>query len=602
MAANAQLRLTLKNAIKDAMARFGTPLSVVVEADGAGVTGKTEGQEQVFTFPAAATSLRLLVTIDAVDGAGARAVGATLKLEQKLALDLTSKKPTVTPAGPAPFTAALDPRFELLALAQGGAVLRATVDLRAMDVTTHLRLRKNLGMVVYDKTPGLFVGALGPHYGMELHAIELTTKPALWFVLVHPKARTTARPGALVFFRPRGAAYANADDAMVRMLGGFTRYMFDPQKNEPWHVHPTSIDQFPPCGLERQLGEADRPLVFVFPMPDDGGFGNASGANLLPHLNMVLATLATSPSAASGTALGNGVTEPVRRGRLGLAGFSFGGAACLTTFKANSGSVDELYLMDPANMKDSEGISSWWLGKDKRLGLLGGVFFLGQFRLMAAALQKLKDKDAKITSEVILLPKDGAARGVTVDGFEDSNVYPFALMMPGSSPARFQDQFELEPDGTPKLDAAKKPILTPSPAKNTLSANSGIFFVRFKDVGGFTQTTIGGRDASGKPFEVTVDRSSLTELSARAQLLWAPPPPGAPFSPLTTAKDMAQWARNDLIFLQDTDFSIKIEVNPKVGVVGTIRHQWPVVGGSGGIDRGAGFKGYLRQCLDKSLF
>jgi hypothetical protein len=592
MAATAQLRLGFKND-RDMLARFGVELVSALEVDGVSIPEKLGAKERVFTFPVDAAELRLKVSIDAVDATGGAAKSAaTLKVEQKLLINLNQPKPHFRPAGPAPFVDKLDPRLSVSALHQGGVVLQVTLDLLCVDVTEHARLHGLAGIVDYDANPGHFTGTLGPHYGCELRVVELATAPRTWYVVVPPKARTAAAPGVLVFYRPRGAAYADSDVALGSLAGGFLRYVQDPPKGAPWHVTLPTINEFPPCGLERQVGECDKPVIFVFPMPDAAGFGNASGANLLPHLDAVLRTLATTTSTKGGTVLGNGLTAPLRRGRLGLAGFSFGGAACLTTFKAISGSVDELYLCDPANLKGSEGVSSWWQGANKRLGLLGGFFFHGTFRGLARQLEKAREQNPKLTSEVHLFPRDAAAAGApTVDGFEGSLTYPTALA-PGGIVNRFQDQFEREADGTPKLDANKKKILTPAPPPDSLSALSGVFFVRFTESGGFTNTVIGGRDAAGKPFEVEVQRASHVELAARALLLWrvktgAPPP-----APLVTLGALAEWGRRDLLQLADG----------RAGVLGTIRHQWPVVGGEGSPDRGAGFKGYLQLCLEKSAF
>lgn len=604
MADTAQLRLGFAND-RDMFARFDVDLVATLEADGVSIPEKFGAKERVFTFPVATAELHLLVTLDANDGSGGPAPprkGTTLRVEQKLLIDLESPKPVIRGFGPTPFSGlTFDPRLAVSVVHQKGVVIQVTLDLLCLDVTEHLRLRKFFGMDVYDKSTGSFTGARGPHYGVEMRVVEFATSAKTWYVLVPPKARTVEAPGVLVFYRPRGEPYVDSDQAVGTpgLAAGFLRYVIDPPQASPWHVDARPVvNQFPFCGLERQVGECDKPVIFVFPMPDGTSFGNASGANLLPHLDALLRALATTPSAKGGTVLGNGVFKPVRRGRLGLAGFSFGGAACLTTFKAISGSVDELYLCDPANMKNSEGISGWWLGKNKRLGLLGGFFFHGTFRGLARQLELAKAKDPKLDSEVHLFPKDRTFRGQTVDGFEGSAVYMIALAPAGKGPTTFQNQFELEADGTPKLDASKKPILTAAPPPGSLSALSGVFFVRFTEAGGFTNTVLGGRDASGKPFEVLVPRAGHDELAARAVLLWTIPAGVPTPPPLVTAAAMTEWGRRDLMHL--ADMPLTKEAMDKAPRLGTIRHQWPVVGGEGSPDRGAGFKGFLLLCLEKS--
>ncbi|MGE0709163.1 MAG: hypothetical protein AB7N76_19605 [Planctomycetota bacterium] len=594
-AATAQLRVSFKNH-RDMGARFGNDILIDLAADGVPVPDRAQqGKELVFSFPSAAKRLRLAVRVDASDGAGGAPVaGAVFRLEQELAVELQEKRPRATPAGPAPFTAQLDPRLELRVVQQGGAVIKATVDLLCVDVTTHLRLRSSVGMLLYDHSPGLHVGGLGPHYGVELRVVEMATASHTWCVLVPPAARKVAAPGVLVFYRPRGNAYADSDVALGKdQHGGFTRYVLDPPQAAPWHLGWLErVNEFPPCGFERQVGEANRPAIFVYPLPDASGFTNSVGPNLLSHLDALLATLQTTPSqSGSGTVLGVGQSAPLRRGRLGLAGFSFGGAACLSSFGAISQHVDELYLLDPANLKGSEGISTWWRKPGRRLGLIGGFFFLGTFRGMARQLTAAKAKDG-LDSEVHLFPRDGGDRfHHDVDGFSGSMTYPFALTAPGHVPLAMSDQFELDPDGQPQRDEKRQPILTGPPPAGSLSALSGIFFVRHELPDGFTQVVVGGRTPTGQPFEVRAPRTALPELVARAQIDWAADPANAP-PPLTSRAALARWVARGLLEPPGLE----------AGDIGTIRHQWPAVGGEGDVHRGPGFKGYLQLCLERSGF
>lgn len=217
--------------------------------------------------------------------------------------------------------------------------------------------------------------------------------PFIWFANFLQACQTSKNNevSCLVFYRPANHYTFTRMDQEHEMVG-LMRYLIAPlpdsAKSPDWwkldhmtrdpHMHGRNLIR---CGFEQALAVADRALVMLHPWPSGSDYGFAT-TNMLPSLcDSAIRYLWSRAVHWAGEEQANrfvckGV-ENVRLGKLGLSGFSAGGAAVFHALKANARRVDELYLFDcnktPAHAPE---IAQWFTTakRGQRLRMVGGAY------------------------------------------------------------------------------------------------------------------------------------------------------------------------------------------------------------------------------------
>jgi hypothetical protein len=454
----------------------------------------------------------------------------------------TGAAPMLTAAGPA-----WDPRLRLKGV---GKVVTLYADLRFLDVTDYADAIGVEGWSTYATGIKTFFSA-APHHGVKLRLLEYTGgKPVAWAVAVPPLAALAhAETHVCLFFRPSGDPYGTTDDVWIGasesdtgVAGGLIRYLADPQRDDaPWHARlmppppapPTDLlwDDWPPCGWERQLSEASKRVLLVHPFPHGSDFGVAAKGKVAGLMTALVNTLWATGAVAAGLVTG------LKRGRLAVAGFSYGGSAALATLAKNEKDVDEAYLFDPVPFAEHKPAVKAWFKPGRKLRMVG-----------AYGLSGMLDLAAELSSpDVTVWPP-------SMSYWESSAVYRASVSLP------------------PPLSSEFSTVSAAVPS--TLSDRTGLFFVG-------TTPDFGVELEARRPDGSIIGRRT--------------------FAPCSSA-EAAMFARR---FVPSRFGSMKEFATALAGLtgwVGGVRHQWPVIGGEGAVDRGKGFKGYLHLCLERSAF
>jgi hypothetical protein len=317
---------------------------------------------------------------------------------------------------------------------------------------------------------------------------------------------------------------------------------------------------FPSCGWERQLSEANKPVVLVHPVPHDTAFDDAVGLHSLALLDAVIRTLWSDSHV--GQSLASGVTL----GKTAVGGFSFGGDELFVMFNQvvpppkdnpkakavkNSDKIDELYLFD-VNGFDAHtaDVTAWFKTGGKKLRMVGGMLHTS----MLALAKTLGSPDATVKPD-------------KADFWQTNDLYQDAVNL---------DEFSPSTAATPNAFSSKVRMFESTRTR------------------GNTAVVLEGRDAKGKSVGTgEILLCSTREAAGMIEVIPLTPkksvPKGCPISiiPVKTADDLT----NNLNVAR---FTVK-----------WVRHQWAVCGGDDSTnrrDRGTGFKGYLQQCLEQSGF
>jgi hypothetical protein len=249
------------------------------------------------------------------------------------------------------FTRVVHPLIQTVSAANAlSGVAVAEVRTEFIDITDHWLTNAEASEV------GL--RALDAERASAFVAIAATgSQPPLWFAHF-PKGVDSGSPlmSVLTFFRPHGHyTYATAFDRRhaSRGLQDLNRYLLAPQGREQVDVGRGGLETFEQrfpfadtyyplrIGWQRAVITSGKQMVVLHPWPTSGlQFGDALTAKLPVLIDQILAFLhGTGRIAAS--------QPKVQVGRMGLSGYSAGGAPAVQALKANRSRVKELYLFDP---------------------------------------------------------------------------------------------------------------------------------------------------------------------------------------------------------------------------------------------------------------
>ncbi len=243
---------------------------------------------------------------------------------------------------------------------------------------------------------------------MRLRVLGYTGgKPLIWFASF-PKSleqHSFRMPGALVFFRPANYAYTRVDQP--HQMGALIRYLTKPVPGssvyfEEDHHHPSQYFYIR-CGFEDALARADRPVVMLHPWPSGSGFGHAQTRKLRALARDAVRYLWADQHIYRDQ-------KVTGFGRLGLAGFSLGGAGTFGALGSAPDKIDEVYLFDCTGSAHARGtITRWFLSRSKSPGrtgspclrMAGGAYNINTYAsirdAVAAALGKTTVSDVTAT-------------------------------------------------------------------------------------------------------------------------------------------------------------------------------------------------------------
>jgi hypothetical protein len=405
--------------------------------------------------------------------------------------------------------------------------------------------------------------------------------PHLWAVYVPSAlaARAAAVP-ALVFFPP-GHADANATLATgshwapLRYLAAedASTWGYLQPLGDSWAFHP-----WPRCRFLDQVDDAGRSALLVLPYVSGFQYGAAVGHGLRDMLRSLLVALWSGSwvrQTGSGTAyarrrfVGSDVNDGLGLGRLGIGGFSFGGAEATECWNRNRRHVDELYLFDPATQGYSFAsfvphLRAWATG-DHRLRLVGAD---QHEALRAGNLHAPSHADwnhLETNNSVTLWP-------ASVDFFHRSAVYEQAFARP--TPI-------VLPDWDPPPPAGGR---APGFYRDAGRSTNDRLFVRAHLPSG------------GETGAISVGTTALIEMStylanARGEL-YVPDAQGH-LAQLPLPFDR----RGDV-----TNILRRVRRQPYGPPDGLRRHQWAVFGRQSPTDSMSDAQGYLELCLRASAF
>jgi hypothetical protein len=347
--------------------------------------------------------------------------------------------------------ALLHPRITLKPKPGPGNFPDVLVDTRFIDVTEALRSQypnKLGGKGGYD-TPwpqDSEPNKNDPHYGCRLFILEMTVgKPKAWAVIVPEAARRDRAPvNVLLFFQPAMQVTYQGTLDCYYANPSLQRYSKDPPTWAPFFVADLGFDKaaqrqdynfrkFPETGFEGQLTKSGKPLVMVIPFPHTEGahgeiinYGKAVEASLGELLDSLLRVIWDDKDIAK-TASPDRIPPGV--GRVGVAGYSYGGVPTIKAVRNNPSLVSELYLFDstePLTGNTLSFLKKWFKeGTSSRRLRLTGALFLEQFLQAREEILKASGKPGR-GGDITVTPKDAS--------FYDTpgNIYHAALSAPGA--------------------------------------------------------------------------------------------------------------------------------------------------------------------------
>ena len=523
--------------------RFVKAMTIEVTADKVKVpevAGVSVAGARRFDVPDTAKLVELVIRIASPTS---KLATDLLLVRQSFTVSSTSGAPTLVPASGG-FQPRLSPAASSGAATKPGGVVRLELDVHFLDVTEYW----------LAVAPGF---RLTTTHGTRIRLLELTSgSPVCWPVFVPPKvASTTTDAGVLMFLRPNhgGPAYTNTDDVNPAMLHSAGRYLEDQGGSTATGLGPFGLGSsgdFPEyghgCGFERQLVDAGKQVILVWPMNQAGNFGDAISARMPALLKSVVTALWSSQVIGAGS-------SKVAVSRVGVGGYSLGGRAALDCFEHNRDQIDELFLFDPGSFTPSLAFAApfdaWLKAKPgRKLRMMGGGYQHTRLLVFAAALKS-----------------------------------PDATCWPPTADAWFTDpsyQRGLSDAGTPLRFTA---VGSPAPP-NSPSDTTGIFFVPPYTPGAGAKLVLRGLPAPG----AAADRTVACSMEEAASIAAVHVIFNANFAKKVDAKTFGT------VVTQITEDPDPAREKPRIFAT---RHEWTVFGG---MDFGAGYRGFLQHALELS--
>ncbi|MDQ2644135.1 MAG: hypothetical protein M3020_09990 [Myxococcota bacterium] len=240
-------------------------------------------------------------------------------------------------------------------------------------------------------------------------------KPLLWFASIPNAAFLTSRSSvpALVYYRPALQPYTRLDQRHTHYR--LNRFLLSPDPSAPASDF-LRADRFLPmpgggthywlrCGFERSLAASNKELVMLHPWPSGTDFGDAANKALPGAAQAALRFLWSEKLLAANR-------FQLSLGRLGLMGYSAGGAVLWRALGANGPRTSEVYAID-ANQTGAQGalLSSWFRGatergEDPRLFMAVGLHVAQGAQVTAQVAANMAKKQLQVPADRLLsLPR-----------------------------------------------------------------------------------------------------------------------------------------------------------------------------------------------------
>ena len=462
------------------------------------------------------------------------------------------------------FTGAYHPRLEgHLANSGPGHLYYLDVDNTFLHVTPLAAVTNPKFIAPYVSAVPLPTPPAGapPHAGAKLFLYEYTRgRPSLWAVDVPPAIKPeTKTVHAVLFLRPIGDAnvpYTNVDDASPTSL---MRYLLDPVFGPFFVVTIKGAKKFAQtqnAGFERQVAQANKPVIFVTPNHHASDYGDAANATW-PKALQSLKTALWAENHIGGT-----VANGLDLGKKALGGFSFGGVPVFAALNAHPKLVDELYLFDAKGF-DGPTVQKWFALGGKRLRMVGGGF----------------EHKAMLDLEKALNTSAATTRPDTLDAWGTDPLYTSATFM------------------VPLTDSS----VASAPA-GSLSARTGLFLTsRLGNIGFELQA----RSAAGTVIVPSVKVPNLGVEEFSANLANYTECFADPACNTALVKEFLKLKTTPPVVPVGTAAGVNALIAAMVSRVQKTRHQWTVVGGrdsTGASDRGVSFSGFLQAAIQAGNF
>ena len=254
--------------------------------------------------------------------------------------------------------------------AVSAGVIDAELDFTFLDVTD---LARGLQSLCEVRLPNPTTTAAmlkdfygGAHYGASTRIYEYTGgRPATWVVVLPPAVRAPrvvddnrAPISVCIFYRPVDNGYKDIFDVQLHPIFRYIAEGQDPISRFFWLREDAKFfwalgkspnygfNFAPPCGYERQVS-AQKQVMLACPVPHGDDFGDA-----VTKVAPLADQLVRAAHARMIDTDGIEPKAPVRRNRIALAGFSYGGGVALEALRLNGPSVSEIYMFDPAHFND----------------------------------------------------------------------------------------------------------------------------------------------------------------------------------------------------------------------------------------------------------
>lgn len=483
------------------------------------------------------------------------------------------------------------------------------IDLSFLDVTELVRVRGARLRASYDGCEVRIYQYTGLEAGARATVVGVVIPPGMRV----PRDRADV----LTFFCPAQGAYRDAFDADAFQLA---RYVVSPADAD----YPGFLrrDQsgglqwvyYPPCSFARQLADSRRAVLLMVPFANGASYGPWKSAELTssprdgtpPSLLARLLRALQADGAIGGAQPPSRVITP---GRVGLAGFSLGGARCLEAFERNHARVAELYLFDPNDFGEHSPhharVAAWTRAREHRLRLVGGMhlpelldYARGTLGLALDGSHDRRPEPLSTDPSAMMLPTSRLFWHRSVDY---SRAYlgpesPWLTLQTATRPGLVSAATGVHLAAlAPRADETELPLHVELANGETLDATAGHFaapelgFVMSKEVA----TSARYRELSAQLRTASRGTERYEELRQRRNDLDT----GWPVWTTDRATSSAD-------FRERIDHLQRLPPGQHEGIPApsSLRHQWVVCGGQSADGTAATFKGYLQICLETSGF
>lgn len=490
-----------------------------------------------------------------------------------------------------------------------GGAHHIDIDLSFLDVTGLLHVRGTRLRAAYDGCEVRVYQYTGLEAGAHATVVGVVIPPGLRV----PRERADV----LTFFCPAQGSYRDAFDADAFQ---FARYVVSPSDADypgflrrdqngglQWVYHP-------PCSFARQLNDSRRAALLVIPFANGASYGPWKSAELTtsprdgapPSLLARLLRALQADGAIGGTQPPSRVITP---GRVGLAGFSLGGARCLEAFERNRARVTELYLFDANDFGDESPhhapVAAWTRAREHRLRIIGGMHLPALLEYARGTLGLALDGSHDRRPEPLSADPSAMMLPTSHLFWHRSADYARAYLGPESPWLTLQHAARpgLVSEATgvhlaalaPREDETELPLRVELANGETIDATAGSFaapelgFVMSKEVARGAQY----RELTAQLRAAPRGTDTYEELRQRRNDLDT----GWPVWPADRATSSADFGER-ISHLQH------LPPGQREGIPApaSLRHQWVVCGGQSADGTAATFKGYLQICLETSGF